>query len=140
MIDKIRNNCFIVGCLSRFKRQEHGAITVEAVLWVPVYLIFFSLIADVSLIFHAQAKATRIAYDGNRQASAGVFETEAETRTAVLGRVQSFSPGATVSTVFGTDEITTTVSMPTSDLAPVGLVSQLMNINISVSSVHMRDS
>jgi len=125
--------------MKRFTRSQSGALTIEAVLWIPVYLFLFVFIADVSLIFHGQAKATRIAYDGNRMASAGAFETALETKDAVLGRIQVFSPSASVNTVFGTDDITTIVTMPASDLTAIGLITRLVTLDVTVSSVHMRD-
>ena len=125
--------------LARFSQCQSGALTVEAVLWVPVYLFLFIFIADVSLIFHGQAKATRIAYDGNRMASVGSFETATETSDAVLGRIQIFSPSATVNTFFGSDAVTTTVVMPAGDLAAIGLISRIVDLDVTVQSVHMRD-
>ncbi len=72
-------------------------------------------------------------------ASVGVFETATETKDAVLGRIQAFSPSASVNTVFGTDDITTTVTMPAADLAAIGLIPRIVNIDVSVLSVHMKD-
>nr|MDJ1018453.1 hypothetical protein [Paracoccaceae bacterium] len=107
------------------------------VVWLPIYVIFFVLIADVSLMFHGQATATRIAYDGNRQASLGALETEQAVETAILARVQALSPNATVDTVFGTDTVTTTLTMPARDLLAIGSFAQFIDLDITVSSVHM---
>ena len=125
--------------VARFTQCQSGALTVESVLWVPIYLFMFVFIADVSLIFHGQAKATRIAYDGNRMASVGAFETATETSEAVLGRIQGFSPSATVNTVFGSDAVTTTVVMPAADLAAIGIIGRLVDLDVTVQSVHMRE-
>jgi hypothetical protein len=95
---------------------------------------------DVSQIFHGQAKAMRMAYDGNREASLGKFIDANETQAAILARVQSFSPNASVTTVFSTESISTEVVIPTSDLAIIGTVAKIMNIDVTVSSVHMRDT
>ncbi|PWK53099.1 hypothetical protein C8D95_1141, partial [Silicimonas algicola] len=32
--------------------KETGAVTVEGVLWVPIYGVFFALLVDVSLMFN----------------------------------------------------------------------------------------
>lgn len=119
--------------------DESGSVTVESVLWVPVYLLFFGLIADVSLMFHAQAKAMRIAYDGNRQASFGLLKSEAAVEDMVLARVQAFSSRATVDTVFGADSITTTLTMPASDLMVIGSFSNILDLEVTVTSVHKRE-
>lgn len=123
----------------RFCRDENGAITVESVLWVPVFLLFFALIADVSLIFHGQAKALRIAYDGNRQASLGELASATDTQAAILARIQEFAPNATVNTSFGTDDIETRVVLPTNDLVAVGTITRVLNIDLKIQSIHMRD-
>lgn len=124
---------------TRFFRDDDGTVTVESILWVPIFLVFFTFIVDVSNIFHGQAKAMRMAYDGNRQASLGTFSDADETQTAILSRVQRFSPNATVTTVFDTDSISSVVVMPTNDLVIVGIISKILNIDITVSTVHMRD-
>ncbi len=124
--------------LRQFGRGEAGGVTIESVLWVPIYVLVFSLIADISMIFHGQAKATRIAYDGNRQASVGFFETEEEVEAAVLARIQTFSPSAVVDTVFGPEAITTNVTLPASDLAAIGALQNIIDVDITFSSIHMR--
>lgn len=124
----------------RFLRESDGTITVEAVLWVPIYLVFFALIVDVSQVFHGQAKAMRMAYDANRQASLGTLADADATRQAVLASVQTFSPNATVTTTFDAESISTVVVMPSNDLVIIGSIAPIMNINVTVSSVHMRDT
>lgn len=123
----------------RFAQSQDGVLSVESVLWIPIYLLFFVVIADVSAMFSGQAKAVRIAYDGNRLASLGDLTTPQEVEAAVLARVHAFSPGATANTVFGTDSITTTLRMPASELAAVGTFARLVDYDVIVSSVHMRE-
>lgn len=125
--------------LGRYGSDNEGSVTVESVLWVPVYLLFFGLIADVSLMFHAQAKAMRIAYDGNRQASFGLLNSESAVEDMVLARVQAFSSRATVDTVFGADSITTTLTMPASDLIAIGTFASILDLDVTVTSVHKRE-
>lgn len=134
---------------NRFLRDSDGAITVEAVLWVPVYLVFFALITDVSMMFHGYAKAMRIAQDTNRHASTGYLkgandtDTQVETKLEALAKanLDLFSPKATVSTVLDTAATTphviTNISVPSSDLQVIGLFSVFANIDIQVSSVHL---
>ena len=62
--------------IARFARDEAGGITAESVLWIPVYMVFFALIVDVSLVLNAQAKARHIVQDANRHASTGYLVTE----------------------------------------------------------------
>lgn len=59
--------------LKRFRRDERGSATIEAVLWLPMFVIFFVMIADVSLVFFRQTEVMRVVQDGNRALSVGRF-------------------------------------------------------------------
>ena len=50
----------------RFARDEGGAVTVEAVLWIPFFFLVLMLITDASLAFFSKAQAYRIIESGNR--------------------------------------------------------------------------
>ena len=122
--------------LRRF-RNESGAITVEAVLWVPFFVFFFVIIADVSLMFHGQSKAMRIVQDANRHASSGYFMTKDEVEANILAAVQVFAPNATVETTYGLLDVATTVVIPASDLQAVGLIAKFAGLNITITSNHL---
>ena len=122
--------------LQRF-RDDSGAITVEAVLWVPFFVFFFIIIADVSLMFHGQSKAIRIVQDGNRHASSGYFMTKAEVEENILTAIQLFAPNATVDTTYGALDVATTVVIPASDLQAVGLIAKFAGLNITITSNHL---
>ena len=122
---------------NRLARDESGSITVESVLWMPIYLLFFTLIADVSLMFHSQAQATRIVHDANRQASQGVYTTSAQMEAAVKERLDDYSPNATIDSAFGPTTVVTTVTMPVSDVAAIGILGTLVRSNITVSLLHL---
>lgn len=126
---------------ARFLRENDGAITVEAVLWVPVYLVFFALITDVSMMFHGYSKALRIAQDTNRHASTGYYIDETDLETMATANLQSFAPNATVQSTLDelatTPHVITNISVPSSDLQVIGLFGVFANINIQVSAVHL---
>ena len=48
------------GWLSRFRRDEEGSATIEAVLWIPMFMFLTVLIADTSFIFFGRAQAMRL--------------------------------------------------------------------------------
>lgn len=121
----------------KFRRDESGSITAESVLWIPVYMVFFALIADVSLMLHAQAKATRIAQDANRHASTGYLVTESEIENMVGASMASISPNATIDSTIGSETIATTIQMPSTDLQVVGLFGRFTDITITVSTIHL---
>ena len=128
---------------SGFSRNEHGSITAESVLWLPVYLVFFALIADVSLMLHAQSKVTRIAQDANRHASTGYIpgaddtEREANLEAMIAADVWPISPRAIIDSTYGAQTVSTTIEVPVADLEVVGLFNRFSNITITISTIHL---
>ncbi|QMU57287.1 MAG: hypothetical protein GKR98_03130 [Boseongicola sp.] len=125
----------------KFTKDEGGGLTVESVLWVPIFGVFIAAIADVSLIFYHQAQATRIAQDANRHASTGYIDTAAEMYAQAFPRVQTFSPNAIVVTNIdsGTRGISTVISMPVSDLAIVGFLNAFPGLRVTVGAYHLSE-
>jgi len=120
-------------------RDESGSITAESVLWLPIFVVFFSIIADVSLVLHGQSKAMKIAQDANRHASTGFLDTNTEMETLVTARVSQFSPNATVTSSISNETVGTTIILPTNDLFVVGFLGLFTNMNITVSSLHLKE-
>ena len=111
-------------------------MTLEAVLWVPLFLAFFTILADVALMFHGQAMAQRIIQDANRNASSGLLRSRAVVEADILARVSTFSPNARVLTDYGTDYVRSTVEMPASDLVAVGLFTAFARLDVPASAYH----
>ena len=118
--------------LRRF-RDEDGTVSVEAVLWIPFFVFFLTLIADGALIFYGQARALEVTEDANRAFSIGEVTRE-EAVEQIEARLSTISPNASaqINTVDGL--ITTIVTIPTSDLDAVGFVTSLASINMQVVS------
>ena len=111
-------------------------MTLEAVLWVPAFLAFFAILADVALMFHGQALAQRVIQDANRNASSGYLLTRQDVENDILVRVRDFSPNARVVTDYGTDYVRSTVELPASDLVAVGLFTAFLNLDVPASAYH----
>jgi Flp pilus assembly protein TadG len=124
---------------SGFSRDERGSLTAESVLWLPIFMVFFSMIADVSLVFHGQAKAMKIAQDVNRHASYGFYDTDTEMETLAAAKLAVFSPNGTVDSTIGAQTVATTITIPTTDLLVVGFLGLFTNLNITVSSLHLME-
>ncbi len=124
---------------NRLFQDESGSITAESVLWLPIFTVFFSIIADVSLVLHGQSKAMKIAQDANRHASTGYLNTNTEMEALVTTRVSQFSPNATVSSSISNETVGTTITLPTNDLYVVGFLGLFTNMNINVSSLHLKE-
>ena len=132
---------YVLNALGRsgFSRDERGSISAESVLWIPVYMVFFALIADVSLMLHAQAKVTRIAQDANRHASTGYLVSETDLEDMIAASMATISPNATIDSTLGAASVATTIEMPVTDLEVVGLFSRFSGITITVSTIHLQE-
>jgi Flp pilus assembly protein TadG len=117
-----------------FRRETDGNATIEAVLWLPLFVVFLVMIADVSFVFHRQSQIMNIVQDGNRALSVGRIANEEDLVTFVEGRLAGLTTAATVTTSIDTGVVTTNVLVPVDDLVAVGTFAFLSNYNIGVSS------
>ena len=137
---KVRKKTF----LNWFGRED-GAVTVEAVLWVPVYLFFFAFIVDVSLMFNSKTQVQRALQDVNRLASSGFFETddfvvsEVDVETRVVASLSHLTERATVDTTFDADTfvITTYATIPAEDLMALGLIAKFIDLDLNFLAQHV---
>ncbi len=90
--------------------DESGGVTVEYVLWLPIWIIIMTMTADATILFHQRSQFFLAARDMSRQVAVGALTT-AEAEQSVEGafaQVNQFD--ATVSTANGF--VTTTLSAP----------------------------
>lgn len=57
--------------LARFGREQQGVITVEFVIWMPVFLVMLAFIADASFLYLMQADMWNVARDTTRRMTTG---------------------------------------------------------------------
>jgi len=119
-------------------RQEAGAASVEAVLWIPFFVFCLTLIADGALIFYGQARALEVAEDANRSYAIGEL-TKDDAIAQIKSRLSRISPNAQAHINNDKGLITTIVTVPTGDLDAVGFVTSLASINMQVISQMVRD-
>jgi Flp pilus assembly protein TadG len=129
---QIRNKLF-----RKFRRAEDGAATVEAVLWLPFFVLTFVLIADLSFVFRRQAEIQRIVQDANRLYSVGFLQSESEAETWVKDAIATLSTSAIVDAVEDGGVIRTQVLVPVDDLVAVGGFDFLSGYRISVQTEQM---
>ena len=129
-------------CLVDFLKQSDGAITIEGVLWLPIYALFLVLVVDTSLMFNGKAQAQRTLQDVNRLASSGYYTTEAEVEAramTLLGHLSdNLTVDATIDSTAGT--ISAIATMPATDLMAMGAISIFTDIQITVGARHLIES
>ncbi|MCB2129198.1 MAG: pilus assembly protein [Rhodobacteraceae bacterium] len=123
-------------------RNEDGAATIEAVLWLPFFILLFGVLVDVSMIFNGQSRLLRIVQDANRNMSIGRLTTTSDTEDFVLARVASIARNPQVSTTYiaGTGLISTTLTVPISDLDIFGAATVFNGVNMVVSAEHLMEN
>lgn len=130
----------IARVIATFRRKEHGAATVEFVLWLPVIAFLFGLVADTALIFGGQAQVLRVVQDANRAMSIGLVRTVDDTQSMILAGIVRIAPNATVETTVNAGVIRSTVFIPVTDLTATGLVDAFTEFNVAVFAQHLAES
>ena len=119
--------------IRRYRRDETGAVTIEAALWLPFFIIFLFGIVELALVFHGQSRILQIAEDANRAFSVGRFGSPEETAAWAKSALGPFSDEIETFTVLNKGVIYTSVSIPAADLAGnIGVFSMLFDIDIRV--------
>ncbi len=122
-----------------FISSERGSATIEAVLWMPMFFGLFILMADSALIFNGQSQIMRIIHDGNRNYSIGRITSEAETETYIETALANYGPNLKAITRVDNGVITTTVSVPATDLTATKLLAAVAPITLQIASQHLME-
>lgn len=122
-----------------FSRRSDGAVSIEAVLWLPFFIFLVVALGDVALLFHARARALEVMEDGVRLYSVGEIATPGETSQWIEARLQNISPNAEVFTSVYYGLINSDVHMPVADINGFGIFSTVRNFNVIVSTQQVRE-
>lgn len=118
----------------RFRKDEEGAATVEAVLWLPAFILFFVMVAEVSFVFHRQSQVLRVVQDGNRALSVGRLASTNDVEDFIAARISNLSTRAQVSSGLADGVISTLVEIPVEDLVAVGMFDFLADYDVAIAS------
>ena len=121
---------------TNFRKDEGGSATLEAVLWLPVFISFMVLAADASFIFFGQNQAYRVVQDANRNLSIGRLQSEEEVVDYVLERLSSISPNATVTAIIDGGIIASVAKIPVTDLMATSFFSAFLDVELTVGARH----
>ena len=121
----------IKSAISRFAKDESAAVTVEFVLWVPVFVLILAITVDASVLFLTQANLWSIARDTTRQMSAGIPKEDALVN-ARARMAASWSQDTTVVLSTDADLAKATFTVAIADVSPFNIVSAFTSGNIVV--------
>ncbi|MBC2833998.1 TadE/TadG family type IV pilus assembly protein [Paragemmobacter straminiformis] len=125
--------------LRGFLRDDKGSFTIEALFWLPIFVVVLSMCADTALIYAKQSQVLRVVQDANRQFAVGKFADGPATVAYILGVVRATSPNATATSVLDNGIITTTVTMPARDLVATGVIPMMRTMNVRVVLQQMKE-
>jgi len=138
-----------MGLLTRLKtagvdyllHDERGNATVETVLWLPIYVLFFSLIVDASMMFNAQSHLTRLAQDASRRYSIGLFPNDAAAEDYIKARIGNAkdAPRTEVHVTVADSIISTEIIVDAGLYMAVGFFDVLDHIQLHVRSQHFKE-
>ena len=120
-----------------FWKNDNGSATIEAVLWIPIFVLFMTMVADASFLFFGQNQAYRVVQDANRSLSVGRLATEDDVETFITSALGSLAPNAVATTVINNGSVTSVVQIPATDLIAIGAFSALVNADLTIASRHL---
>lgn len=123
----------------RYRKDESGSATVEAVLWFPIFFYFLALIADASLIFSGETRALRIVQDGNRAFAVGKLTSISAAESFIESRLSQLSPSVTVVTTVNNGVVSSTATMPVSELSGIGIIPEFGGLFIKVTAQQLTE-
>ena len=130
----------VMQTLSRLRRETDGtASTVEAALWLPLFVLFLTLIIDVSSIYNRQSQMLRIVQDANRAFAIGLLGNEQQTQDYIQGAIATYSNNTTIVTQKSAGIITTTLTIPATDLMPVNKFAVFNDKNITLRAQQLAE-
>lgn len=117
--------------------DESGSASIEAVIWMPVFIFFIALVFDASMIFMNRAHILRAIQDGNRAYAVGAHASLAETEAAIATGIARFGATAEPKSTRQGNVIQSVVRVRAGDLSAVGLLQPFANLQLTVFAHHL---
>ena len=116
---------------NRFLARDDGSVTVESVMWLPVFFYILSLAVDATMIFHGYSRVIRVVEDVNRGISIGRIGSLTEGESKIAANLSNYENIATdIQIIDGV--VVTRVGVPVSSMVFLGAISPLLGTGIEV--------
>ena len=117
----MKNNKSAANCFRRFGRQENGTVTVESVIWFPIYLLILGLIFDATMLMMGKTEMWSIANDTSRLVALGrMTESEAED---YVNNTLSGNRGLVADVTTSGDIVSTVITRPFGTVGSLGIIN-----------------
>ncbi len=121
-----------------FLRDEKGAVTIEFVLWVPIFVGLFVFVTDASIIYLTHSEMWNVARDTTRRMTTRQFTTVAEARDFAAARLFLGERTYVIDPDFG-GEMNVTIAISLDDATIFGFFFESILGKSLVASVTMRN-
>ena len=121
-----------------FLRDEKAAVTIEFVLWVPIFIGLFVFVTDASIIYLTHSEMWSVARDTTRRMTTGEITNDAEVRDYAGARLFLGSRTYVIDPEFSTADLNITIAIGLDDAAIFGFFFKEILGQSLVASVTMR--
>lgn len=122
--------------LRKFWKDDQGNATIEAIIWIPIFVTILAIMVNFSLILFTQTQMLKVTQNANRSYSTGSLMTIAALESYVTTELAHISD-MSVNVAESGGIITTTVSAPFTSLAPLKIPGvSLVGRDVVVASQH----
>ncbi len=121
-----------------FLRAEKGAVTIEFVLWVPIFVGLFVFVTDASIIYLTHSEMWSAARDTTRRMTTGEITTKAEARDYTAARLFLGSRTYVIDPELASSDLNITIAIGLDDAAIFGFFFKPILGQSLVASVTMR--
>ncbi len=125
--------------LQKFVGDDRGSATIESVIWIPIFVWILAMIMNASMIIFEKNQAYRIIQNANRILSTGHMQTEEEVETYIAEHLVAIAPQATINTTILDGIVTSAVSYPVTAIFMPHVVTDALNVWISISAQHFME-
>ncbi len=120
-----------------FLRDEQGVVTIEFVLWVPIFVGLFVLVTDASIIYLTHSEMWSAARDTTRRMTTGEITSRAQARDYAAAHLFLSSRTYVIDPDFG-GEMNVTIAIGLDGAAIFGFFFKPILGRSLVASVTMR--
>ncbi len=106
--------------ISTFLRAETGAVTIEFVLWVPIFVGLLVFVTDASIIYLTHSEMWSVARDTTRRMTTGQFTTPAQARDYAAAHLFLGSRTYVIDPDFSTADMKVKIAIGLGDAAVFG--------------------
>ena len=121
-----------------FLRDEKGAVTIEFVLWVPIFVSLLVFVTDASIIYLTHSEMWNVARDTTRRMTTRQLKTVTEARDFAAARLFLGQRTYVIEPDFG-GEMNVTIAIGLDDATIFGFFFESILGKSLVASVTMRN-